>query len=93
MCGIARIPLLDLSKVWGWGGRDAARIRLRKTRRSLILPHPIHPVTAPLSALSPLQGYTRCHFKAPILPHTTIRGAASLDWTKRAGNYAQVWAG
>jgi hypothetical protein len=28
--------------------------------------------------------------KVPIVPYTTIRGAASLDWTKRPGNYSQV---
>ena len=43
--------------------------------------------------LSTPQGYTNLRLKAPIVPHTTIRGAASLDWTKRPGNYAQVWNG
>lgn len=36
------------------------------------------------------QGYTSCRFRTPILPYTNIRGAASLDWTKRPGNYAEV---
>ncbi len=48
MCGIARVPLLDLAR----GGTCSLR------------------------------------FKVPLAPYTTIRGAASLDWTRRPGNYA-----
>lgn len=47
MCGIARVPLHDLSR-----------------------------------------GATCVRFAAPIAPHTTIRGAASLDWATRPGNYS-----
>lgn len=39
------------------------------------------------------RGYTRRAFTAPLLPYSTIRGAASLDWAKRPGNYVEVRPG
>ncbi|GAX72591.1 hypothetical protein CEUSTIGMA_g47.t1 [Chlamydomonas eustigma] len=45
---------------------------------------------ARLSLLDLSKNYTSVRLRGPILPHTTIRGAASLDWTKRPGNYAQA---
>ncbi|KAG2498371.1 hypothetical protein HYH03_003630 [Edaphochlamys debaryana] len=36
------------------------------------------------------RGYTRFKVAANLAPHTTVRGAASLDWTKRPGNYAEA---
>lgn len=37
-----------------------------------------------------LHGYSQSKFKVPLMPYTTIRGAASLDWKSRPGNYMQV---
>lgn len=48
---------------------------------------------ARISLLDLARGATRQAFHAPLLPHTTIRGAASLDWTTRPGNYAEVCQG
>ncbi|GFR51407.1 hypothetical protein Agub_g13845, partial [Astrephomene gubernaculifera] len=45
---------------------------------------------ARVSLLDLARGYTRFSFHANIAPHTTVRGAASLDWTKRPGNYAEA---
>lgn len=39
------------------------------------------------------RGSTRRAFTAPLLPYSTIRGAASLDWAKRPGNYVEVCHG
>lgn len=44
--------------------------------------------TIPLLEL--MRGALRQPIHAPLRPHTTIRGAASLDWTTRPGNYVEV---
>ncbi|KAL6762514.1 hypothetical protein V8C86DRAFT_2518926 [Haematococcus lacustris] len=43
---------------------------------------------ARISLLDLARGATRTAFCAPLAPHTTVRGAASLDWTTRPGCYA-----
>eukprot|EP00798_Chlamydomonas_sp_ICE-L_P018236 gene18236-24687_t len=35
------------------------------------------------------RGYKNFKFSTNVVPFSTIRGAASLDWTKRPGNYVQ----
>ena len=50
-----------------------------------------HPAFQP-DVLHWATGYTRFRFHTSLAPHTTVRGAASLDWTKRPGNYAEVRA-
>ena len=37
-----------------------------------------------------LKGRTLVKFRVPLLPFSTIRGAASLDWTTRPGNYCHA---
>jgi hypothetical protein len=37
-----------------------------------------------------LKGRTQVKFRVPLLPFSTIRGAASLDWATRPGNYCHA---
>ncbi|EFJ51585.1 hypothetical protein VOLCADRAFT_87753 [Volvox carteri f. nagariensis] len=45
---------------------------------------------ARVSLLDLARGYTHFKFNVNLAPHTTVRGAASLDWTKRPGNYVEA---
>ena len=45
---------------------------------------------ARMPLLELLKGRTFFKFRVPLLPFSTIRGAASLDWTTRPGNYCHA---
>jgi len=47
---------------------------------------------AELSLLDLARGAVYSSFNLPVRPCSTVRGAASLDWKSRPGNYMQVMA-
>jgi hypothetical protein len=90
VCGLARIPLLDLAR----GARRQQRrpVSSRVCPVLLVLSCLVCCLQSSGADMGPTAraGYTRVKFNANLAPHTTVRGAASLDWTKRPGLYPEV---